>query len=138
MYVQVPSGLWTLLEQDGFDEIEISDRGSDEWVQVVQIAWAAGRDGLGVASSVVGVYLARDQIRSFVRKLAFWVDERQSPGSEGDENHFSLELTSGAGVDAVRISIDCPRGPDGKPEVDVEALTDVIGSLIDGNPSGTT
>ncbi|NDU72272.1 hypothetical protein GWI34_06490 [Actinomadura sp. DSM 109109] len=137
VYVQVPRGLWSLLEQDGFDEIELSDRGSGEWTEVIQIAWAAGRDGLGVASSLVGVHLARDQIRSFARGLAFWADEDPPPEDEGNADAFSLTLTSGAGADAVRLSIECPKGPDGRPEVDIEALTETIGSLFDANSSDT-
>ena len=129
MYVQVPSDFWALLEEDGFDEVEIRSRGGDQLVQIVHVAWSGGKDGLDIASGLVGVYLARDQIVSFVRRLAFWAD-RNPPKRDGDR--FVLNLTSGTGRDAVRISVDCRKTAEGKPDVDIEALTRVMNSLLTG------
>jgi len=130
MYVQVPDELWALLAEDGFDEVDIV-RGPDQWVQVAQIAWSTGNASLGAASSLVSVYLARDQIGAFVRRLAFWL-KRRAPEKTGDGDRFTLDITVGHGNDLARLSIDCSRDAAGRPEVDAEALAQTIASLLDG------
>ena len=129
MYVEVPNDLWNLLEEDGFEEVEIRHRGGGQLARIVQLAWSDGKDGLDITSGLVGVYLAREQIVSFVRRLAFWA-HRNPPKQDGDR--FVLNLTVGTGRAATRLSVECPRAEDGKPEVDTEALTLVMESLLTG------
>jgi hypothetical protein len=123
LYVLVPRDLWQLLEQDDFGEVELT-RSSDQWAQIVTVALSIGERVVADLSSLVTVYVARDEIRAFARRLAFWVHHH----TPADDARTVLTFTRD--VDATRVMVECSNGSDGRPAVDVEKLTQAVGSLL--------
>jgi hypothetical protein len=133
MYIHVPVDLGELLEADGFDEIEISSRGADQWSSVAEAVLSTGEKGLDVTTQLVGIYLAREQIADFVRRVAAWLGLR--PPVDGGPQSVTFTVTAGPEGAGTRVQISCPAGPDGAPVLDAAALTGAIVSALGTQPT---
>ncbi|WP_328965536.1 hypothetical protein [Streptomyces virginiae] len=125
MYVHVPADLWTLLEEDDFDEVEAPSRSMADWASVAEAVVSYGEGTLDVSANLVGVYLAREQIGDFVRRTAAWLGLRTR-----DAGPLVFTITTGPSGSEVRMEISCPQGPEGTPALDTAAFAGAIASAL--------
>ncbi|MET9506532.1 hypothetical protein ABZY42_33300 [Streptomyces sp. NPDC006622] len=128
MFVQVPRELWELLDAADFDEVEVGSRSADQWASVAQAAVSIGNQGLAVTANLVGVYLAREQIREFSQRAAAWFGFRAPVERSAPPLIFTITGEAGA---ETRIEITSRPGPDGVPVLDTVALTSAIVTAMD-------
>ncbi|MGI5170371.1 hypothetical protein ACQEU3_39075 [Spirillospora sp. CA-253888] len=131
VFVKVPSDLAALLVEDEFDTVELTGRrGPGELVEILQVVWSVGNEGLVATASAVALYLERHRVAAFARRLAFWADK--NPPEPDASGRFTLTIVAGGGDEAASLSLDCPADEQGRPQVDVEALARVLDSLVPG------